>query len=76
MFNKDCCYKGGRKHNFVGRFSEEEKQPDINDNQLKTIMDNVIYSDTAQVLHTIKIKKKTYIHDICTWCGEIRTPKE
>ena len=51
------CYKGGNQHNFEGRYDEKEAFPD-----------NLNVRGMSPA--SFKLKTKTYIKDVCVWCGK------
>ena len=58
---KNRCYNGGNQHNFEERYDEKEAFPD---NILRV---------RGMSPESLKLKTKTYIKDVCVWCGkEIR----
>jgi len=61
---KNCCYNGGKKHNYQPRYSEENS--DIKSLKLRGI--------TLDEIKGVLVLKK-YCFDICTWCGNIKSNK-
>ena len=67
MFDKQCCYKGGQKHHFVGRYSEES---------IPTITEigpsrGFTAWDMQQIIRASSHTKSQYKGDVCTWCGKV-----
>jgi hypothetical protein len=62
---KDRCYRGGKQHKYEARYDEESKLPtDLQLGDFKVGALNLPGSP--------RDTKKTYVHDICVWCGDIK----
>ena len=74
VFNKEIimferkCTNGGRYHKYEARYNIE-KIPTIKsiDGIWGYPIDNV-----TMIIEAASHVKKTYVHDICVWCGDIK----
>ena len=59
IFNKNKCYNGGTKHNFMPRYSERRNTNEI---------------EYGWYITPVEFRKfiyyTVYEKDICTWCGK------
>jgi hypothetical protein len=67
FFNR--CYHGGKLHCFEPRFDETEEK------KAKTLnLTGIPSFDMPEILDAASDKKstRTYVRDVCVWCGEVR----
>jgi len=62
IFRRDRCYNGGTRHKFEARYSER--------NSRRIFGESRGYSG-EDIRRLINLNE--YEHDICVWCGEVKT---
>ena len=77
IFNKSRCYNGGEQHKFRPRYNAKSVNP-IDEQLVKEMMAQFPqlnpYIGVNDLLYNTQ--EKTYIYDICIWCGKTIKRKE
>ncbi len=66
------CSSGGKKHKFQARYSEEIMPPPIPAQQDQLAHATLI----AMGVEAFTTHKRTYLHDVCVWCGKAVPPPQ
>ena len=64
IFNSIYCYDGGKKHNYIPRYTETDSNHNMNNYECSSI-------SVLKEFRKFRINN-VYVHDICTWCGDIK----
>lgn len=59
MFLKNRCYNGGQQHKFEPRYTEMDREKNIE-------VSNYLTEEGFRHLLTLQV----YVRDICVWCGK------
>jgi hypothetical protein len=69
MFFKNRCYNGGKKHKFQPRYSTKSFLP-------PELLEGRFHVYGGMPVGPFKTKIRTYVCDVCVWCGRIVKEKQ